>query len=143
MGTDFKSLPDLFEASIARFSDNPLFGEKSDGSWHWLSYGEFGEQVAQARAGLAGIGVAAGARVAAIADNRVEWAGGAYGTDTLGSAWVPRCEAERATGWASLRLAVAAQLRASGLANQTTQEAPHRRGLLLSAEAAGVTNGHL
>ncbi|MCH8900330.1 MAG: long-chain fatty acid--CoA ligase [Acidobacteria bacterium] len=99
MGTDFKSLPDLFEASIARFSDNPLFGVKSDGSWHWLSYGEFGEQVAQARAGLAALGVAAGDRVAAITDNRVEWAVGAYGTYTLGAAWVPMYEAQQAKEW--------------------------------------------
>ena len=99
MGTDFRSLPDLFEASIARFSDNPLFGVKSDGSWQWLSYGEFGEQVAQARAGLAGIGVAAGDRVAAIADNRVEWAVGAYGTYTLGAAWVPMYEAQQSKEW--------------------------------------------
>jgi len=99
MGTDFRSLSDLFEASIARFSDNPLFGVKSDGSWHWLSYGEFGEQVAQARAGLAGIGVAAGDRVAAIADNRVEWAVGAYGTYTLGAAWVPMYEAQQSKEW--------------------------------------------
>ena len=99
MGTDFKSLPDLFEASIARFSDNPLFGEKSDGSWHWLTYGEFGEQVAQARAGLAGLGVAAGDRVAAIADNRVEWAVGAYGTYTLAAAWVPMYEAQQSKEW--------------------------------------------
>ena len=99
MGTDFRSLSDLFEASIARFSDNPLFGVKSDGSWQWLSYGEFGEQVAQARAGLAGIGVAAGDRVAAIADNRVEWAVGAYGTYTLGAAWVPMYEAQQSKEW--------------------------------------------
>ena len=99
MGTNFRSLSDLFEASIARFSDNPLFGVKSDGSWQWLSYGEFGEQVAQARAGLAGIGVAAGDRVAAIADNRVEWAVGAYGTYTLGAAWVPMYEAQQSKEW--------------------------------------------
>jgi len=99
MGTDFRSLPDLFEASIARFSGNPLFGVKSDGSWDWLSYSEFGEQVAQARAGLAGIGVAAGDRVAAIADNRVEWAVGAYGTYTLGAAWVPMYEAQQSKEW--------------------------------------------
>ncbi len=99
MGTDFRSLPDLFEASIARFSDNPLFGVKSDGSWQWLSYGEFGEQVAHSRAGLAGIGVAAGDRVAAIADNRVEWAVGAYGTYTLGAAWVPMYEAQQSKEW--------------------------------------------
>lgn len=99
MGTDFKSLPDLFEASIARFSDNPLFGVKADGSWKWLSYGDFGEQVTQARAGLAGLGVAAGDRVAAISDNRVEWAVGAYGTYTLGAAWVPMYEAQQSKEW--------------------------------------------
>ena len=99
MGTDFRSLSDLFEASIARFSDNPLFGVKLDGSWQWLSYSEFGEQVAQARAGLAGIGVTAGDRVAAIADNRVEWAVGAYGTYTLGAAWVPMYEAQQSKEW--------------------------------------------
>jgi long-chain acyl-CoA synthetase len=100
MATDFKSLPDLFEASVARFTNNPLFGTKqADGSWEWLSYGEFGDQVAQARAGLAGLGVAGGHRVAAIADNRVEWAVGAYATYTLGAAWVPMYEAQQAKEW--------------------------------------------
>jgi long-chain acyl-CoA synthetase len=100
MGTEFKSLPDLFEASIARFTANPLFGAKqNDGSWSWLSYGDFGEQVGQARAGLAGLGVGTGDRVAVIADNRVEWAVGAYGTYTLGGAWVPMYEAQQAKEW--------------------------------------------
>ncbi len=100
MGTDFKSLPDLFEASVARFTDNPLFGTKrADGSWEWLSYGDFADQVAQARAGLAGLGVGSGDRVAVIADNRVEWAVGAYGTYTLGGAWVPMYEAQQAKDW--------------------------------------------
>ena len=49
--------------------------------------------------GLAGIGVAAGDRVAAIADNRVEWAVGAYGTYTLGAAWVPMYEAQQSKEW--------------------------------------------
>jgi long-chain acyl-CoA synthetase len=100
MATDFRSLPDLFEASVARFTANPLFGTKqADGSWSWLSYGDFGEQVAQARAGLAGLGVGSGDRVAVIADNRVEWAVGAYGTYTLGGAWVPMYETQQAKEW--------------------------------------------
>jgi long-chain acyl-CoA synthetase len=100
MATDFKSLPDLFEASVARFTANPLFGTKqADGSWSWLSYGDFGEQVAQARGGLAGLGVGSGDRVGVILDNSVEWAVGAYGTYTLGAAWVPMYEAQQAKEW--------------------------------------------
>jgi len=100
MATDFKSLPDLFEASVARFADNPLFGTKQpDGNWIWMSYGNFSEQVARARAGFAGLGVDSGDRVAAIADNRAEWAIGAYGTYTLGAAWVPMYEAQQSKEW--------------------------------------------
>jgi long-chain acyl-CoA synthetase len=100
MATDFKSLPDLFEASIARFGDNPLFGTKqSDGTWAWMSYAEFGERVARARAGLAGLGVGSGDRVAVILDNSTEWAVGAYGTYTLGAAWVPMYEAQQSKEW--------------------------------------------
>ena len=100
MATDFKSLPDLFEASVARFGDNPLFGTKqSDGTWAWMSYAEFGEGVARARAGLAGLGVGSGDRVAVILDNSTEWAVGAYGTYTLGAAWVPMYEAQQSKEW--------------------------------------------
>ena len=100
MATDFKSLPELFEASVARFADNNLFGTKQpDGSWDWMHYSEFGEQVAQARAGLAGLGVTSGDRVAVILDNSVEWAVGAYGTYTLGAAWVPMYEAQQSKEW--------------------------------------------
>ena len=100
MPTEFKTLPDLFESSVARFTTAPLFGTKqSDGTWEWLSYSEFGKQVADARAGLAGLGVRAGDRVAIISDNRVEWAVGAYGTYTLGGAWVPMYEAQQSKEW--------------------------------------------
>ena len=100
MATAFKSLPELFEASVARFADNNLFGTKQpDGSWDWMHYSEFGEQVAQARAGLAGLGVTSGDRVAVILDNSVEWAVGAYGTYTLGAAWVPMYEAQQSKEW--------------------------------------------
>jgi len=100
MATDFKSLPDLFEASVSRFADNNLFGTKQpDGSWDWMLYSQFADQVAKARAGLAALGVGEGDRVAAIADNRVEWAVGAYGTYTLGAAWVPMYEAQQSKEW--------------------------------------------
>ncbi len=100
MPTEFKTLSDLFESSVARFTTPPLFGTKqSDGTWEWLSYTEFGGQVADARAALAGLGVGAGDRVAIISDNRVEWAVGAYGTYTLGGAWVPMYEQQQSKEW--------------------------------------------
>jgi long-chain acyl-CoA synthetase len=100
MPTDFKTLPDLFESSVARFSTRPLFGTKrSDGTWEWMTYGEFGGLVATARAGLAALGVGQGDRVGIISDNRVEWAIGAYATYTLGAAWVPMYEAQQTKEW--------------------------------------------
>lgn len=101
MPTHFKTLPDLFESSVARFATRPLFGTKQpDGTWAWMTYGEFGERVAEARAGLAGLGVGTADRVAIISDNRVEWAIGAYATYTLGAAWVPMYEAQQSKEWA-------------------------------------------
>jgi len=99
VGTEFRSLVELYESSVGRFADNPLFGTKHTDGWTWMSYREFGEQVDFARAGLAGLGVQQGDRVAAISDNRVEWAVGAYATYGLGAAWVPMYEAQLSKEW--------------------------------------------
>mgnify|MGYP001823083538 FL=1 len=96
MGTHFKSLVELYESSVARFPENPLFGTRHTEGWRWSTYAEFGKQVDHARAGLAGLGVEAGDRVAVISDNRIEWAVGAYATYSLGAAWVPMYEAQLA-----------------------------------------------
>jgi len=99
VGTEFRNLVDLYESSVGRFADNPLFGTKDESGWTWMSYRDFGEQVDFARAGLAGLGVEQGDRVAAISDNRVEWAVGAYATYGLGAAWVPMYEAQLSKEW--------------------------------------------
>jgi len=99
MGTQFRSLVELYESSVHRFADNPLFGTRHTEGWRWMPYGEFGKQVDHARAGLAGLGVRSGDRVAVISDNRIEWAVGAYATYGLGAAWVPMYEAQLSKEW--------------------------------------------
>ncbi len=101
MTIQIETLAELLTNSVASYADNPLFGQRgSDGSWQWTSYAEFGDAVEQARGGLASLGVGHGDRVAAISDNRVEWAVGAYATYSLGAAWVPMYEAQTQKDWA-------------------------------------------
>lgn len=96
----FDTLVEIFIESTKRFSQSPLFGEKRDGDWRWLTYGGFKEKVDALRGGLAGLGVKAGDRVAIIANNRSEWAIGAYATYSLGAAYVPMYESQQAKEWA-------------------------------------------
>lgn len=100
MTTQISTLAELLTNSVVSFSDNPLFGQRGDNNeWQWTSYAEFGDAVQQARGGLASLGIEHGDRVAAISDNRVEWAVGAYATYTLGAAWVPMYEAQTQKDW--------------------------------------------
>ncbi|MEN8114023.1 MAG: long-chain fatty acid--CoA ligase [Actinomycetota bacterium] len=99
MATEFRNLVELYESSVGRFAENPLFGTGHADGWTWMTYHEFGEQVDFARAGLAGLGVGPGDRVAVISDNRIEWAVGAYATYGLSGAWVPMYEAQLSKEW--------------------------------------------
>ena len=98
--TQFKNLVDLCEKSCVRFADNELFGTRAaDGSWSFTSYREFAELVAQARGGLASLGVGPGDLVAVIANNRLEWAVGAYATYSLSACYVPMYEKQNLADW--------------------------------------------
>ncbi len=100
MSTEIATLAELLTNSVASYTDNPLFGQRGEGDeWHWTTYGEFGGAVDKARGGLASLGIGHGDRVAAISDNRIEWAVGAYSTYTLGAAWVPMYEAQTQKDW--------------------------------------------
>lgn len=97
----FRTLVGLFDESTRRHAARPLFGTKAaDGTWGWQTYGEFRQMVDKLRSGLSAAGIQAGDRVAIIANNRVEWAVGAYATYTLGAAWVPMYEAQQDKEWA-------------------------------------------
>ena len=99
MAEQFKNLVDLCEKSCNKFKDRELFGTKVDGSWKWMTYGEFGKLVDDFRGGLASLGVGAGDKVGIVANNRVEWAVAAYATYGLGAAFVPMYEAQKADEW--------------------------------------------
>src|SRR5690349_18870411 len=66
----FETLVDIFLQSIASFGPRPLFGEKKNGQWSWMTYIQFGQMVDDLRGGLAQLGVTHGDRVAVIANNR-------------------------------------------------------------------------
>jgi len=95
----YANLVDVYARSVERFAARPLFGVKQGGEWRWMTYRDFGEKVDRTRAGLAALGIAAGDRVAVIANNRPEWAIAAYATYGLGAAYVPMYEAQHDKDW--------------------------------------------
>lgn len=94
-----ETLVEIFEASVARHADRPLFGTKVGRVWHYMSYAEFGRRVNDLRGGLASLGVTRGDRVAMISNNRPEWAIAAYATYTLGAVFVAMYEAQTEGDW--------------------------------------------
>lgn len=99
MAEQFKNLVDLCEKSCKKYKDRELFGTKTEGSWKWMTYGEFEKLVDDFRGGLASLGVGAGDKVGIVANNRVEWAVAAYATYGLGAAFVPMYEAQKSDEW--------------------------------------------
>jgi len=95
----FENLVDMFEKSTRKYAKNPLFGVKNGGAYSWMTYEEVATAVADFRGGLASLGVEHGDRVAVIADNRPEWAVGAYATYSLGAQYVPMYEAQLEKDW--------------------------------------------
>lgn len=95
----FETLVDIYNGAVKTYPDNPLFGTKRDGTWHWMTYLQFGKAVDGFRAGLASLGVTNGDRVVCIANNRPEWAIAAYACYGLGAAFVPMYEAQTAKDW--------------------------------------------
>jgi long-chain acyl-CoA synthetase len=68
------NLVDFFESSAAKYTNNPLIGEKdSAGVYQWVTFGDIARRVDHLRAGLASIGVGAKDTVGIIANNRKEW----------------------------------------------------------------------
>jgi long-chain acyl-CoA synthetase len=95
----FENLAQMQRESCKAFSDRPVFGEKKGGTYQWITYGEFAQMVEHCQGGLAQLGVGKGDRVACIANNRTEWAVGAYATYNLAAVWVPMYEAQLAKDW--------------------------------------------
>jgi long-chain acyl-CoA synthetase len=89
------NLVDMFEQSLARHAERPLFGTPDQGGvYSWVSYAEVGERIDNLRAGLAQLGIKAGDAVGIIANNRTEWAVAAFATFGLGGRFIPMYEKE-------------------------------------------------
>ncbi len=94
------NLVEFLDGSVVKYPDRPLFGTKNaQGVYEWISYAQVGRRVDNLRAGLAGLGVGRGDAVGIIANNRVEWAVGAFASFGLGARWMPMYEAELAQVW--------------------------------------------
>jgi len=90
----------LFEESVAKFSNNRLFGTKNkQGVYEWVTYREVGQRVDNLRGGLVKLGVKKGDAVGLIANNRVEWAVAAFAAYGLGARYVPMYESELLHVW--------------------------------------------
>ena len=63
--------------------------EKANGSWRSISYAEFWEKVENFAAGLSGLGVGEGSRVALMSTNRPEWPVSDLAIQSLGAVTVP------------------------------------------------------
>ncbi|HEY6176636.1 MAG TPA: long-chain fatty acid--CoA ligase [Kofleriaceae bacterium] len=95
----FNNLVELYQQACAQYADREMLGTKRAGTWRWITYRQFRNQVDDARAGLAGLGVQPGERVAFIGDNSVEWAVAAYASYGLGAAFVPMYQSQRPAEW--------------------------------------------
>ena len=86
---EFDELVSMQEHAVETYASRPMFGRKLGGSYEWMSYQQFGEQVSQFRSGLAYLGLAPGDKVAIISHNSPEWAVSCYGTLSRGAIFVP------------------------------------------------------
>jgi long-chain acyl-CoA synthetase len=96
----FETLVDVFDSAVSRFKDRPLFGEKRNGTWNWMTFAEFATHTAEVRGGLASLGIGEGDRVGIVANNRSEWAIAAYATYGRNGAYVPMYESQSPKEWA-------------------------------------------
>ncbi len=68
-----RTIPQLFETSVARFGPNILLWEKHGDKYEGMTYREVHEKVVEFAAGLLGVGIKKGDRVALIAEGRNDW----------------------------------------------------------------------
>lgn len=84
-----KTIIDLFEESVNRYSNNPFLWEKKEGEYVALSYMQTREQVYHLAAGLIAVGVEKNDKVAFLAEGRNAWIVGELGILYTGAVNVP------------------------------------------------------
>ena len=84
-----KTIIELFETSVNKFSNNPYMWEKFDGEYKSFSYSEIREQVLAFGAGLMSMGIKKGDRVGLLAEGRTDWIVAELGILYAGAVNVP------------------------------------------------------
>jgi long-chain acyl-CoA synthetase len=84
-----KTLIELFETSVEKFSENPLMWEKVNGKFISYSYRQIKEEVYNFGAGLISIGIKKGDRIGLIAEGRTDWLVSELGMFYAGAINVP------------------------------------------------------
>ncbi len=84
-----RTLPQLFEDSVRKFPENILMWEKTHGAYRGTSYREMHGLVRRFAAGLMGLGIGRGDRVALVADSRNDWVMSELGILSIGAVDVP------------------------------------------------------
>ncbi|WP_343038705.1 long-chain fatty acid--CoA ligase [Skermanella pratensis] len=83
------TLPGMLFDQALRHGDRPLLISKRDGEWLRQSWEEVARDVRRAAAGLRGLGIGRGDRVAIVAENRPEWLVADFAIMSLGAITVP------------------------------------------------------
>ncbi|MBE0651745.1 MAG: AMP-binding protein [Bacteroidales bacterium] len=68
-----KTIPELFEGSVAKYPDNALVWEKKDGKYQKITFSEIRNRVYNLAAALIKMGIQKGDRVALLSEGRSEW----------------------------------------------------------------------
>ena len=79
----------LAGAAGQRFAEHVAARYKSGGEWHELTFAHVKEAVDEIALGLVALGIAAGDRVAILADTRLEWTLASYAISAAGAVVVP------------------------------------------------------
>lgn len=83
------SVVGMVRSAVEARGGNVAYGWKDAGEWRTLSYVGLWNRVKEFAAGLSGLGVSAGDRVALMSANRVEWPISDLATQSLGAATAP------------------------------------------------------
>ena len=68
-----KTIPELFEGSVAKYPENALVWEKKDGKYQKITFSEIKNRVYKLAAALLKMGIQKGDRVALLSEGRSEW----------------------------------------------------------------------
>ena len=73
MGTEPKTLNELFNSAVDRHRESEFLRFKASGDWRSLTFGEVARRVRELALGLYALGIRSGDRVAIWSENRPEW----------------------------------------------------------------------